>query len=295
MLGFSRFAGPAIRQFSTTNPAAAGAIAVSEVHKNVFHVKLNRPEKRNTFTYELWQEMKTVFDGLAENPKCRSIVISGEGKSFCAGIDLKAGMGEIIKIIQDDLDVGRKGRGIRRIITVCQDGFTAIQKCPKPVIAAVHSHCIGAGVDLITACDIRYASSDAIFNIKEVDIGMAADVGTLNRIEKVVGNSSWVREIAFTSRDVPAHEALKHGLVSKVFDSQSELLEASLEVARKIAGKSPIGVQGTKEVLNHARDHTTDESLNFVKTWNMSQILSTDLVEGAMASMSKQKAEFKDV
>ncbi|VDK61783.1 unnamed protein product, partial [Cylicostephanus goldi] len=146
-------------------------------------------------------------------------------------------------------------------------------KCPKPVIAAIHSHCYGAGVDLITACDVRYSSSDAVFNIKEVDIGMTADVGTLNRIEKLDTRS----------------------LISRIFDNQKELVEGALDLARLIAEKSPIAVQGTKEVLNHARNHTIEESLDFVKTWNMSQLQSADLRNSAMAAMSKQKVEYENV
>ncbi|KAL6733802.1 hypothetical protein Aduo_004418 [Ancylostoma duodenale] len=291
----SRQLRPFARLLSTTSSLNA-ELEVQEASSHVYHVKLNRPDRRNTFTVELWKDMKTTFDKLADDPKCRAIVISGNGKSFCAGIDLQHGMGELVgMLMNDDIDVGRKGRMLRRIITTCQDGYTAIETCPKPVIAAIHSHCIGAGVDLITACDIRYASSDAVFNIKEVDIGMAADVGTLNRIQKIVGNDSWTREIAFTSRDVCADEALKFGLVSRVFNSEKEVVEEALHLARTIAEKSPIAVQGTKEVLNHARNHTIPESLDFVKTWNMSQLQSSDLRNGAMAAMSKQKPEFEDV
>ncbi|EPB75764.1 enoyl-CoA hydratase/isomerase family protein, partial [Ancylostoma ceylanicum] len=313
---------PFARLLSTTSSLNA-ELEVQEASSHVYHVKLNRPDRRNTFTLELWKsvsfrDMKATFDKLADDPKCRAIVISGNGKSFCAGIDLQHGMGvrscysvlfvvwniilmpflfkELVgMMMNDEIDVGRKGRMLRRIITTCQDGYTAIETCPKPVIAAVHSHCIGAGVDLITACDIRYASSDAVFNIKEVDIGMAADVGTLNRIQKIVGNDSWTREIAFTSRDVCADEALKFGLISRVFNSEKEVVEEALHLARTIAEKSPIAVQCTKEVLNHARNHTILESLDFVKTWNMSQLQSADLRNGAMAAMAKQKPVYEDV
>ncbi|PIO59145.1 enoyl-CoA hydratase/isomerase family protein [Teladorsagia circumcincta] len=213
-------------------------------------------------------------------------------------------------LMNDDIDAGRKGRALRRVITTCQDG-----------------------VDLITACDIRYASSDAMFSIREVDIGMAADVGTLNRIQKIVGNDSWTRELAYTARNVGADEALKFGLISRIFNSERDVVEGALSLAQRIAEKSPIGVQGTKEVglisrifnserdvvegalslamniaekspigvqgtkevLNHARDHTIRDSLDFVKTWNMSQMQSTDLRNGAMAAMNKQKPEFEDV
>ncbi|CAJ0608352.1 unnamed protein product [Cylicocyclus nassatus] len=286
---------PAARHLSTT-PSLKAEVEVQEESSHVFHVKLNRPERRNAFTIDMWREMKKVFDSLADEPKCRAIVLSGNGKSFCSGIDLQMGMGNLIQMLMDEeMDVGRKGRMLRRFITEGQDGFTALETCPKPVIAAIHSHCYGAGVDLITACDVRYSSSDAVFNIKEVDIGMTADVGTLNRIEKVVGNSSWVREVAYTAKDISADDALKFGLISRIFDNQKEVLEGALDLAKLIAEKSPIAVQGTKEVLNHARNHTIEESLDFVKTWNMSQLQSADLRNSAMAAMSKQKVEYENV
>lgn len=295
LTSLSRYALSSSRFLSTTTALKAD-LEVEEASPHVYHVRLNRPDRRNTFTMDLWKQMKSTFDRLADDPKCRAIVVSGTGKSFCAGIDLQQGMGELIgMMMNDEIEAGRKGRMIRRIITTCQDGFTAIEACPKPVIAAVHSHCIGAGVDLITACDIRCASSDAMFSIREVDIGMTADVGTLNRIQKVVGNDSWTRELAYTSRDVSADEALKFGLISRIYANENELLEGALTLAKTIAEKSPIAVQGTKEVLNHARNHTIRESLDFVKTWNMSQLQSADLRNGAMAAMSKQKPVFDDV
>ncbi|KAK5967972.1 hypothetical protein GCK32_006822 [Trichostrongylus colubriformis] len=312
----------AFSRFLSSSSSKNSELEVQQDSPHVYHVKLNRPDRRNTFTMELWKEMKSTFDRLAEEPECRAIVLSGNGKSFCAGIDLQQGMGELVSIVMnDDIDVGRKGRILRRIITTCQDGFTAIEvlvdglvrrfciliiakraffkplpfkMCSKPVIAAIHSHCVGAGIDLITACDIRYASSDVMFSIREVDIGMAADVGTLNRLQKIVGNDSWTRELAFTARNFGADEALKFGLISRIFNTESEVVEGALALAKRIAEKSPIGVQGTKEVLNHARDHTILESLDFVKTWNMSQLQSTDLRNGAMAAMNKQKPVFEN-
>ncbi|KAK6030237.1 enoyl-CoA hydratase/isomerase family protein [Ostertagia ostertagi] len=347
IVNLSRRSHPVLR-FLSSSASVKAELEVEEASSHVYHVKLNRPDRRNTFTMELWKEMKSTFDRLSEEPKCRAIVISGNGKSFCAGIDLQQGMGELIgMLMNDDIDAGRKGRILRRFISTCQDGFTAIEVCPKPVIAAIHSHCIGAGVDLISACDIRYASSDAMFSIREVDIGMAADVGTLNRFQKIVGNDSWTRELAYTARNIGADEALKFGrtprrseisemevvivghgavkrlsyshfcnafhlqdatgtfsysviakysgLISRIFNSEREVVEGALALAKKIAEKSPIGVQGTKEVLNHARDHSIRDSLDFVKTWNMSQMQSTDLRNGAMAAMNKQKPEFENV
>ncbi|PIC12611.1 hypothetical protein B9Z55_028276 [Caenorhabditis nigoni] len=285
-----------LRSLSTSSALKSTDISVKEERPYVYNVQLNRPAKLNTFTMDMWREFKKAIDGLADDPKCRSIIVSGEGKAFCAGIDLAAGMSNIIQVIQDDaIEIGRKGRAVRRFIGEIQDCFTALEKCPKPIIAAVHSHCLGAGIDLITACDIRIASQDANFSIREVDIGLAADIGTLNRIQKVVGNDSWTREIALTARDFGADEAHRYGLISRICDDRKALLENSIDLAARIAEKSPIAVQGTKETLNYARDHTTDESLNFIKTWNMSQLLSTDLMNSALAAMNKKKATYEDV
>ncbi|CAL2033292.1 unnamed protein product [Caenorhabditis brenneri] len=293
---FPSFSSITNRALSTTSALKSTDISVKEERPYVYNVKLNRPAKLNTFTMEMWREFKKAIDGLADDPKCRSIIITGEGKSFCAGIDLAAGLSDIIRVIQDDsVEIGRKGRAVRRFIGEIQDCFTALEKCPKPIIAAVHSHCLGAGIDLITACDIRMASQDANFSIREVDIGLAADIGTLNRIQKVVGNDSWTREVALTARDFGADEAHRYGLVSRICDDRQSLFENSIEMAARIAEKSPIAVQGTKETLNYARDHSTDDSLNFIKTWNMSQLLSTDLMNSALAAMNKKKATYEDV
>ncbi|CAI5441907.1 unnamed protein product [Caenorhabditis angaria] len=283
-----------LRAFSSGT--SSDVISVVQENEHVAHIKLNRPNKLNTFTLDMWTSLKSELERLGDDPKCRAIVLSGEGKVFCAGIDLAGGMGEIIKVIQnDDIEIGRKARLLRRFIGHVQDCFTAVEKCPKPVIAAVHSHCIGAGIDLITACDIRFASQCSNFSIKEVDVGLAADVGTLNRIQKVVGNDSWTREIAMTARDFGVDEALKFGLISRIYPSKKETVAGAVSLAKTIAEKSPIAVQGTKINLNYSRDHTIDESLEYIKTWNMSQLLSTDLINSATAVMSKQKATFEDV
>ncbi|KAI1720115.1 enoyl-CoA hydratase/isomerase domain-containing protein [Ditylenchus destructor] len=280
------------RQYST----GSQDILVSDKSNGVFHVQLNRPDTRNAFTLELWDELGSTFNRLSDDSKCRSIVLSGSGKSFCAGIDLKSGLTGLIGIISDDnMDGARKARALRKIIKICQDGYTAIEKCSKPVIASVHSHCFGAGISLVGCCDIRYCSNDTRFSIKEVDIGLAADVGILQRIEKITGNSSFSREIAYTAREVSSAEALNFGLVSKVFSTQEECLAACVELAELIASKSPVAVQGSKLALNYARSHGVDDALEFMLTWNQSQLQTEDLMRNATAKMTKTKPEFNDV
>ncbi|KAH7723614.1 enoyl-CoA hydratase/isomerase [Aphelenchoides avenae] len=271
-------------------------ILVKDHSEGVFNVQLNRPEQRNAFTLQVWKELHAVFDHLAVHPKCRAIVLSGNGKSFCAGIDLKESFTTMISVINDDkLDVARKSRKLREVIKACQDSYTSLEKCPKPVVAAIHSHCVGAGINMVSCADVRYAVNDATFSIKEVDIGLAADVGILQRIHRITGNDSWSREIAFTARNFSAAEALKYGFVSRTFDSQEACLDAALSLAAEIASKSPVAVQGTKLAMNYARSHSVDDSLEWMLNWNQSQLQTEDLVRNAMARGSKQKPEFEHV
>lgn len=161
-------------------------------------------------------------------------------------------------------DVARKGIVLERTIKLYQDSISAVERCPKPVIMAVHQACIGAGVDLITAGDIRYSTQDAFFQVKEVEIGMAADVGTLQRLPKVIGSQSLVRELCFTGRRFEAVEAERSGLISRVYPDKDALVSGALAVAEDIAGKSPIAVQTTKESLVYSLEHTNQEGLDHI-------------------------------
>jgi delta(3,5)-delta(2,4)-dienoyl-CoA isomerase len=282
-------------RYASTIPQCE-TVAVKELSNGVFNVQLNRPESRNSFTIQVWKEVRAVFDHLAQYSKCRSIVLTGNGKSFCAGINLKEGFSGLLKIINDDSqDVARKARAIREVIRLCQESYTSLEKCPKPVIAAVHSHCVGAGISLVSSCDIRYAVNDSVFSIREADIGLAADVGILQRMQRVVGNDSWTRELAFTARNFSASEALEHGFVSRVFDTQESCVSAAMQLAEEIASKSPVAVEGSKLALNYARNHSVEDSLEWMLTWNQSQLQTEDLVRNAMARSSKSTPQFSDV
>jgi enoyl-CoA hydratase/carnithine racemase len=173
-------------------------------------------------------------------------VLAGEGKAFCAGIDLASLSGELFGAMQRGPDPARSAHALRRLVASYQASFTAIEKATQPVIAAVHGSCIGAGVDMIAACDMRYCTADAAFQIKEVDVGLAADVGTLQRLPKIVGNQNLVRELAYTARALPADEALQLGLVGSVHSTLEDLHSKVLALASSIASKSPVAVMGTK-------------------------------------------------
>jgi len=261
-------------------------LAVTEPSPAVFHVQLNRPDKLNAINDNMWKEIGQCFSELSDNSDCRVIVLSGAGKIFCAGIDLMDAM-KLFQNFAELPDVARKCKALEKKIQEYQDSFTSIEKCSKPVIAAVHGACIGGGVDMICSADIRYCSADSWFQVKEVDLGMAADVGTLQRLPKIIGSQSLVRELAYTARKMHAPEALKIGFVSEVFDDQKSLLEKSLDIAKQIASKSPVAVQGTKLSLNYSRDHTVEEGLNHINMRNQVMLQSEDFVNAASALAMK--------
>ncbi|XP_036131029.1 delta(3,5)-Delta(2,4)-dienoyl-CoA isomerase, mitochondrial [Molossus molossus] len=263
------------------------SLRVTAVQKHILHVQLNRPEKRNAMNRAFWSEMVECFNKIAQDSDCRAVVISGAGKMFTAGIDFMDMASDLLQPQGDD--VGRISWYLRNLITRYQETFSVIEKCPKPVIAAIHGGCIGGGVDLITACDIRYCAQDAFFQVKEVDIGLAADVGTLQRLPRVIGNQSLVNELAFTARKMMADEALGSGLVSRVFPDKEAMLDAAVALAQEISSKSPVAVQGTKLNLIYSRDHPVAESLNYMATWNMSMLQSQDVIKSVQAAMEKKE------
>ncbi|XP_023015549.2 delta(3,5)-Delta(2,4)-dienoyl-CoA isomerase, mitochondrial isoform X1 [Leptinotarsa decemlineata] len=268
--------------------SALQTLSVSVPKEFVYHVKLNRPEKVNAVNQLMLSDLKKCFFELSEDENCRVIVLSGEGKLFTAGIDLTNFIGIASKVAQTE-DVARKAKVFNKTIVDFQEAISSLELCRKPVLAAVHSACIGAGVDLITAADMRYCTKDAYFQIKEVDVGLAADVGTLQRLPKVIGSDSLARELCYTARKMHADEALNSGLVSRVFGDKDEMLNAVEGIAESIAKKSPVAVQSTKASLVFSRDHSVQEGLNHIALWNQMNLQSEDLTQSAMAQMTKDK------
>lgn len=261
-----------------------------ELTDNIAHVQINRPEKVSAMNAAFWEEIIDIFQWIDDTDAVRAVVISGAGKHFSAGIDL---MMLASLAGQMGKDVGRNARFLRKTIQRLQASFTAVDNCRKPVLAAVQGYCIGGAIDLISACDMRYCSNDARFSIKEIDMGMAADVGTLQRLPRIIGDGM-MRELAFTGRNVAADEALRIGLVNRVYDDQAALLDGVFAIAREIAAKSPIAVAGTKEMLSYMRDHRIDDGLDYIATWNAAMLQSEDLRVAVAAHMSKQKPTFAD-
>jgi len=239
----------------------------------------------------MWHEIRDAMRWLDETPEARVAIIRGAGRQFTAGIDL-ALLGAVRAEVADACD-GRSREKLRRLILDLQDTLTAIERCRKPVIAAIHGACIGGGVDLVTACDIRLASADAVFSVKEIDVGMTADLGTLQRLPRIVGEGM-ARELAYTGRPFDGREAREMRLVNRCHDTPEALMAGALELARAIAAKSPLAVRGAKEMITYARDHSIADGLDHVATWNAAMLLSADLPEAIEAAREKRKPDFRD-
>ena len=282
-------------QVALTNHAGnAGPIfdtLTVSLENHIATIRLNRPDKANAMNMPMWQELRKAFQWVDATPEARVAILEGEGKAFTSGIDLEMMMG-LGQEIQNDCE-GRMRENLRRVILDLQDTLTSLERCRKPVLAAVHGACVGGGIDLITCADMRYCSSDATFCIKEIDIGMTADVGTLQRLPKLIGEGM-ARELAYTARKVNAAEARDMHLVNRVFDSREAMQAGVKEIATTIAAKSPLSIRGVKEMITYARDHSVADGLSYVATWNAAMLMSNDLQEAMMAHMGKRAAEFKD-
>ncbi|MFT5384047.1 MAG: enoyl-CoA hydratase [Saprospiraceae bacterium] len=260
------------------------------IENHIAQVSINRPEKANALHIKAWEELQSVFEMLQDDPDVRVIILTGEGKNFCAGIDLEALM-EIQKFSAIE-DEGRKREALRKFIFKLQNTITAIENCRKPVLAAIHKACIGGAVDIITACDMRYCTDDAYFSIREIDLGLVADLGTLQRLPTII-HPGIVSEMAYTGRNVFGPEAEKIGLVNQSFTTREEMLSQVIKLAEMIASKSPLCIRGTKEILLYKRDHPVSDSLNYMVAWNASMLLSDDLMEAFQANIEKRKAVFE--
>ena len=262
-----------------------------ELTDHVATVTLNRPEKVNAMEEAMWQEIRTAMQWADATAEVRCVVLRGAGKHFTSGIDL-AMLGSLNARLKEQ-EPARGREMLRRIILDLQDCLTSVERCGKPVLAAIHGACVGGGIDLITACDMRYCSADARFSVKEIDVGMTADVGTLQRLPRPVGEGL-ARELAYTGRTFDAAEAVAMKLVNRSFDTPDALHQGVLELAQSIAAKSPLAIRGCKEMITYARDHSVADSLNYVATWNAAMLMSADLLEAGKAAAEKRPPSFGD-
>ncbi|MEY2952405.1 MAG: hypothetical protein RLZZ401_492 [Pseudomonadota bacterium] len=250
---------------------------------HVAHLVLNRPEAMNAMNPGFWRELDAVLTQLHQAGTARALVISSTGKHFSAGMALETFAGAIQ--LDDNSSEGRAA--IFDLLTSMQDTFSKIERLRMPVIAAIHGGCIGGAVDMVTACCIRYATADAFFCIQEINIGMVADVGTLQRLPKLVPEAI-VKEYAYTGRRMPAAKALAYGLVNAVFDTPEACTAAALQCAREIAAKPPVAIWGTKQVIHYTRDHSTQDALQQMG-WIQGAIWSNAHVREAIGAMKEKK------
>lgn len=257
----------------------------------IAHVELHRPDALNALGRAFWSEAAPAMAQLGEDAELRAVVVSGAGRSFTAGLDIA----DVVSTLPVDPaggppDGARQAK-LHQMIRDMQAAITAFERCPVPVIAAVHGHCLGAGVDLITACDIRLASADATFGVRETRLAMVADVGTLQRLPRIVGPGH-ARELIFTGRDFDAAHAERIGLVNRVLPDAGAVKSAALDLAQEIATNAPLAVRGSKHVLNEAQRYAIDQSLEYVATYNAAHLLSQDLGMAITAALTHQDPDF---
>ena len=268
-----------------------------DISDRVAHVRLSRPDALNTMTPAFWRELPEIVTGISDAASARVVVLSSTGRHFSAGMDLSVFAGGGSSSLGpggDTLEPGRRHARTRSHARLLQWSFTALEKARVPVIAAVQGGVIGGAVDLVTACDLRYATEDAFFCVQEINIGMTADVGTLQRLGKVVPEG-FAREMAFTGRRVPARRAYEAGLVQGVYADHASMVEGVLETAREIAAHSPLAVWGTKVAMNYARDHPVDDALDQIATWQAGMFQPADMAEAFHAKLERRAPVFPEL
>ncbi|KAK6520997.1 hypothetical protein TWF506_001233 [Arthrobotrys conoides] len=255
-------------------------------------MEINRPEALNAFTGDMIVTMGKVFDQLSTDSDCRVVVLTAAGdKAFTAGLDIKqTNLGGSATSV----DPARKMISeLRPMLLAFQNAVTRAEKCLKPIISVLHGYSFGMAIDISTATDIRICTADVKLSVKEVDIGLAADVGSLSRLVKVVGSMSWVKDICYSARIFGAEEALKNGLVSAVFKDKKEALEGALKMAELIASKSPVAVQSSKEILNYSVDHSVEDGLRYTAAWNPGALQTVDIPAAVKGSLTRTKPRFE--
>lgn len=264
------------------------------VSARIAHIVMSRPEKRNNMNRAFWDELPQIIERLDAEAEARVIVISSTGPHFCGGIDVSI-FGEGAAADAPNPHAGKQ-KALKFLDTVkrMQHSFSVMEACRLPVLVAVQGGCIGGGIDMVTAADMRYATKDAFFTIYETKIGMTADVGTFPRIVKLMPEGL-VRELAYTGRRMPADEAAAQGLVNRVFETQDEMLVAVMQTAGEIAANAPLAVHGCKRAISYARDHSTQEGLDWIGLWNASMLHNDEILEAMSARSENREADFADL
>lgn len=256
---------------------------------------LDNPDRRNAMGPPFWADLPVLMEELSDDEDVRAVVVAAKGPHFTVGLDLKT-MGGAVAGGDGGPGGGAQSQAAKaarfyKEVHRLQRSISSVADCPKPVIAAIHGWCIGGGVDLITAADIRLCSADAQFSVRETKIAIVADVGTLQRLPRVIGKGH-VAELAYTGKDISADRAQEIGLVNDVLPDHEALLKAAHEMASEIAANSPLAVQGTKQVLRACEDRTIEEGLDYVAVWNSAFLQSNDLIEAMTAFIEKRPPDF---
>ena len=272
-----------------------------EVDQKVAHVRMNRPQRSNSMIPAFWRELPEIVDELSSSGSVRAMVLSGDGKHFCSGMDLEVftaddtvGSGGADPAAGSTRHRSRRNERFRSTALKLQESFSVMERARMPVLAAIQGACVGGGIDMVTACDMRYATEDAFFSIQEINIGMTADVGTLQRMPKLVAEGI-VRELAYTGRRWSAAEAHAAGFVNRLYPDRDTMVDGVLEVAAEIAAKSPMAVWGTKQTMNYTRDHGIADGLEYIANWNAAMFDTDDMAEAFGAQMDKRRPEFPDL
>jgi enoyl-CoA hydratase len=262
------------------------------IENNIAHIQFNRPDEFNTMDANFWHTFPKIIDEINNESTARVIVISSTGKHFCAGMDLAVfTQGNQNKKIE----LGRQNEKLRRTVLKLQACFNALEKARMPVLMAIQGGCIGGAVDMISAADCRYCTEDAFFSIEEINLGMTADLGTLQRLPKLI-SIGLVKELAYTGRRMPAHEAKTAGLVNNVYVDYESMMTGVMTIADEIASRSPLAVLGCKEMINYARDHSISDSLDYMAVWQSGMFQpQTDMMETFTAKAEKRKPIFDDL
>ncbi|KAL7274264.1 hypothetical protein RUND412_002843 [Rhizina undulata] len=269
---------------------------ISFPQPSIAHVEINRPDKLNAFIQPMWEEYRDIFNLLSADANVRAVIFSGAGpRAFTAGLDIRQAssiLGGSSEEEEEELDPARRAWKIRKSIKDFQDAIGAMERCEKPVILLFHGISYGLAIDVGCCADIRLCTASTQFSIKEVDIGLAADIGTLSRLPKIVGSLSWVKEVALTARVFSGEEALRQGFVSGVFEDKEKGFEAALRIATEIAAKSPVAVQGTKEIVNYSVGRNVEDGLLYTQSWNAAAIQTADVPEAIKANLQKRNPKF---
>ncbi len=265
-----------------------------ETVNEVAHIRLNRPERMNAMSKDFWLELPRIVRDISDNATARCIVISSTGKHFSAGMDLSVFADNAALNGVQVRDAHIEAEAFRHLVLALQDCFSVLDEARMPVLAAIQGGCIGGAVDMTSACDIRYCTADAFFQIHEINIGMTADVGTFPRLCKLIPEG-WVRELAYTGRRLSAAKALQIGLVNEVYADHATMLKAVIDTATEIASKAPLAVAGSKMIINYARDHTINDSLDRIAVWQAGMHSRAAMAEAFKAQQEKRPAVFPEL